>query len=186
MIKFIKKRWADVLIGVFILLMLLPQTRMPVQVFIQRLISFSPNTISKDKQEKLLDYSLTFSDQENNVYSLENDKGKVIVINFWATWCPPCVAEMPSFSNLYQDYKDDVSFYFITQDEWSRVNTFEDKRNYALPYYQLLKPSDQLQYTSLPTTYVIGKEGNILINKVGVADWESDGMRSFLDQALSE
>ncbi|MXV38630.1 redoxin domain-containing protein [Flavobacteriaceae bacterium Ap0902] len=182
---FLEKRWKDILLGVFLLMMLIPQTRTPIQVFIQRLIALSPNEVSAEKQKQLIDYNLTFNDKAGNFSSLKDNQGKVMVINFWATWCPPCIAEMPAFSKVYKDYSDRVAFYFITQDNWDVINAFEQKRQYQLPYYKLINPSKDLEYASLPTTYVIDKTGNVLIDKVGVADWNSEKFRKTLDKALN-
>ena len=186
MIEFLKKRWADVLIGIFILIMLIPQTRMPIQIFIQRMIALAPSEITENKQKTLENYNLIVEDSNQQKINLNQSKGDVILINFWATWCAPCVAEMPHFSNIYSDYKDKVDFYFITQDDWNLVQHFEAKRNYNIPYYKLIQPHNSLHYTSLPTTYLISKSGKIIMEKTGVADWNSDNFRKTLDKLISE
>ncbi len=184
--NFLLKRWSDILIGLFLLLMLLPQTRQPIQVFIQRMISFSPTTIDEDKQQTLENYNLRIANANGDEINMIDYENEVIILNFWATWCAPCIAEMPDFGDLHADYKDKVNFFFITQDEWDLVNNFEDKRNFNLPYYRLIEPNESLDYRQLPTTYVIDKKGKIVIDKVGVAKWNADSFREKLDELIAE
>ena len=93
---------------------------------------------------------------------------------------------MPDFVKLYDDYQDRVSFFFITQDEWELVHKFEEKRKFNLPYFRLIEPNENLNYRQLPTTYVLDKNGKILIDKVGVADWNSDSFRKTLDELIAQ
>lgn len=184
--KFLRKRWSDILIGVFLVIMLIPQTRQPIQVFIQRMIAFSPSTIDEDQQQTLENYSLKMENPTGEMVNMVDFENEVIILNFWATWCPPCIAEMPDFAKVYADYKDKVNFLFITQDEWDKVDAFEAKREFGLPYYRLVQPNEALDYRQLPTTYVIDKNGKIVIKKVGVADWNAASFRNKLDELIAE
>lgn len=186
MIKLLKKRWKDALLAIFLLLMIIPQTRKPIQIKIQKLIAFSPSVIDKEEQKKLSDYHLILQNQNLKEINLTEAKGEVIIINFWATWCPPCIAEMPDFKNLYSDYNKKVRFYFVTNDNWDLVSRFEEKRKLELPYYKALSKNNELIYPQLPTTYVIDKNGNIIVDKVGVAKWNSNDFRMKLDELINE
>ena len=160
---------------------------MPIQVFVQRLISFSPSETSEDKRETLEDYQWNLQTMNSEEISFSQSKGKVAIINFWATWCPPCIAEMPSFQKLYNDYGTNVDFYFVTSEEPERVHRFLTKHNYTFPVYlQQFEAPGQLQSTVLPTTYVISKNGKIAIKETGVADWNSKKTRNLVDRLLSE
>ena len=97
---------------------------------------------------------------------LKKKRGKVICINFWATWCAPFVAEMPSLQSLYDSYGDKVTFLFIANDEVETVDTFMQKRGYTLPiYYVDNEVPTALEHSSIPTTYWIDKSGRIVIKK---------------------
>ncbi|MCR9181367.1 MAG: TlpA family protein disulfide reductase [Flavobacteriaceae bacterium] len=160
---------------------------MPIQVFVQRLIAFSPSTISEEKREIMHDYSWKLRELNAANTNLEAAKNEVIIINLWATWCPPCVAEMPSFQALYEDYGDRVAFYFVSNEKSEIINRFMEKHNYTFPIYQALEEAPaKLNSNALPTTYVIDKKGEILIKKTGVADWNSRKLRELLDKLLSE
>ncbi len=185
--KFLKKHWSNILFGVLVVLLIIPKTRTPIQVFVQRLISFSPSETSEDERETLQDYQWSLISLDSEEIDFLQSKGKVAIINFWATWCPPCIAEMPSFQKLYDDYGSEVDFYFVTSEKSERVKRFLDKNQYSFPVYlQSFEAPEQLQSVVLPTTYVITKNGKIAINETGVADWNSKKIRKLLDKLLSE
>ena len=185
--KFLKKNWSNILFGVVLLLMIIPQTRTPIQVFVQRLISFSPSETSEDKREVLQDYQWPLQELNEEEINFSQSKGKVAIVNIWATWCPPCIAEMPSFQKLYDDYESKVDFYFVTSEEPERVNRFLNKHNYTLPtYLQTYEAPEQMQSRALPTTYVISKKGEIVINETGTANWNSGKTRELLDRLIAQ
>ncbi len=160
---------------------------MPIQVFVQRLVSFSPSEMSVDERETIQDYDWNLQQLNTEEANFSQSKGKVTIVNFWATWCPPCVAEMPSFQKLYDTYGDKVDFYFVTSEKAEKVEKFMVKNGYTLPVYlQSFKAPKQLESNVLPTSYLISKSGEIIINEEGAADWNSDKMRTLLDQLLNK
>lgn len=182
--KVIRKYWSTIAIAIFAILFFIPQTSMPIQVFFHELISFSPSEIADDEQEVLKNYDWNLIG-ENNAINLKSSKGKVIVINTWATWCPPCVAEMPSLQRLYDSYGDQVDFYFITGEERKVVDAFTEKKGYTFPVYlQRFSAPIQLKERSIPTTYLIAKDGKIVIKKTGAADWSSESTRAIVQELL--
>ncbi|WP_339611509.1 TlpA disulfide reductase family protein [uncultured Planktosalinus sp.] len=185
--QFLKKHFSNILFGIFLLLLIIPQTRIPIQVFVQRLIAFSPNAIEEQNRESLSDFSWQLQDIHGDLVNLSDSKGKVILINLWATWCPPCIAEMPSLQELHNDYGEQVEFYFVSNEKRSTITTFLNKNEYDFPVYQSLEePPLGLNSNALPTTYIIDKSGKIVINKTGVADWNSRKTRSLLDHLLGK
>lgn len=187
MILFLKKNWSNILFFAFLTLLIIPQTRMPIQVFVQRLISFSPSEKKEENRETLEDYNWNLIELNAEDVNLSQSKGKVTIVNFWATWCPPCVAEMPSFQKLYDDYGDKVDFYFVTSEEPDKVNKFMEKNTYTLPVFlQRFKAPETLESNALPTTYLISKPGEIVIDETGAADWNSKKMRDLLDKLLDK
>jgi len=185
--KFLKKNWSNLLFGAFIILMIVPQTRMPIQVFIQRFISFSPSEIDKEDRAILKDYDWNLASLNLEKVNLSQSEGKVVLINFWATWCPPCVAEMPELQELYDAYGDRVDFYFITNEKPETVNFFLDKKGFELPVYIQIEQSPKvLESSSLPTTYLISKSGEIVMRKTGAASWNSDKVHQVLDELLKD
>lgn len=175
----------NILLGVFVILMIIPQTRMPIMSFVQRTIAFSPSV--KSNKEQLTDYNWPLQTMDGEQFSFSRSQDKVVFLNFWATWCPPCVAEMPYIQNIYDAYGDKVDFYFVTDETSEKVDAFMNKHGYSLPIQtSRYAPPELLQSKALPTTYVIGKDGRIHIAKKGSARWDSKSVRNLLDELLEE
>jgi len=120
-------------------------------------------------------------------YDFESVKGKVVFVNFWATWCPPCRAEMPSIQKLYDDYKDKVEFIFVSNEKSGTVSNFLTKNNYSLPSYNQFNNSPpEFSVSSIPATYLLNKKGEIVIHSIGAENWNSDKIRKLLDELLNE
>ncbi|CAM3481158.1 TlpA family protein disulfide reductase [Aequorivita lipolytica] len=185
--SFLKKHWSNILFVAFLALLIFPQTRMPIQVFVQRIISFSPSEKAEAERETLHDYDWSLQQLTAEGVNFSQSQGKVTIVNFWATWCPPCVAEMPSFQKLYDTYGDQVDFYFVTSEKSEKVEKFMEKNGYTLPIFlQTFEAPKKLESFVLPTTYLISKTGEIVIDEQGAADWNSEKMRKLLDQLLGE
>jgi len=185
--KFLKKNWGNVLIIILLALLFIPQTGMPMKVYFNRLLAFSPSEIKEASRETLTDYNWQLSSLNATTKDFTASEGNVVVINLWATWCPPCVAEMPSLQKLYDAYGDRVDFYFVSTERKETLEKFLLKKGYELPIYRPLgKAPNQLDTNSLPTTYVLSKSGEIVMNRSGAADWNSDKVHAVLDGLLAE
>lgn len=185
--NFLKKNWLNLLFIIVIVLLLIPQTRRPIQVTLNRAISFSPSRVAEDERETLQDYNWNLVNMQGDPVNLKTSIGEVAIVNLWATWCPPCIAEMPSFQKLYNEYGDRVDFYFVSNEDEEKIRRFLDKKGYNLPVYQPLAVApEKLQSRSLPTTYVISRTGKIAVNKEGSANWNDSGFKDLLDQLLEE
>ncbi|MCO5268041.1 MAG: TlpA family protein disulfide reductase [Brumimicrobium sp.] len=185
--KWIWKRKWDIFFALLLGLLLIPSVRIPVVAFVQRMIAFSPSEIAEDKRESLNSYNWILVDLKGKQTNLSISEGKVIIINSWATWCPPCVAEMPSFQKLYNSYKDKVDFYFVASDDPSKVSQFMIKNEYDLPiYFQVNNPPKELESDLLPTSFVVDKQGKIIIKEVGTKNWDSQDIHDLLDKELAK
>lgn len=185
MIQFLKKHKSTLLLFLVIGLLLIPQTGIPIKVFLNRLIAFSPAATEVSSQKKIQDYNWVLKDLEGNNVQFKKAEGKVILINFWATWCPPCLAEMPDLQSLYKLYANRVHFYFISSEDPEKLQKFMKNNNYIFPVFTPLSmPPDELKTLSLPTTYLISGEGKIVIDKVGAAKWNSEAVKSIIDGLL--
>ena len=154
-----------------------------------RVMVLNPSVESSENQKQLskFDYEWKLEDINGKQVELSDFKGKVILLNYWATWCPPCIAEMPSLQKLYDDYQDKMVFIFLTNDEKPKVDAFLKKREFTLPvYYQASEAPSRLSTVSLPTTFLIDQNGKILIDEVGASDWNGTAMRAILDKLLVE
>ncbi|WP_366183725.1 TlpA disulfide reductase family protein [Flavobacterium ovatum] len=177
----------NIIFFVFIGLLLFSPIGTFVKVQLNRLIAFSPKTIAVTDQKKLSSYEWQLMDASGKTVSLKDYKGKIIFINFWATWCPPCIAEMPSMQKLYDDYQNKIVFLFVTNDDFTKTNAFLTKQNLNLPIYKAAgNPPLELESSTIPATYVIDAHGNIVLAKIGTADWNSDSFRKELDVYIGE
>lgn len=183
--RWLKKNWSNLATVILLILLLIPQTRSPIMVFVQRTFAFSPSETNSGKQ--LGDYSWDLNTLEGRFYPFAKAKGEVAVINFWATWCAPCVAEMPYFQELYDEYGDDVKFYFVTKEEPEVVHSFMQKHELNLPIYRPRSTAPELlRSKALPTTFVLGKNGDVHIEKKGSAKWNSESVKNLLEELLAE
>lgn len=155
------------------------------RVQLTRIFAFSPQTISVEERAVLHDLNWHLQSTDGTRLAMESVKGKVVVINFWATWCPPCVAEMPSLNELYNAYSHEVVFVFVAKDKPEKVKAYLKEQGYQFPvYFTLNKPPGLLQSSSLPTTYILSREGEIIVEKTGAADWNSTSTRALLSELL--
>lgn len=130
-----------------------------------------------------VDFNLKMIDAEGKTRSLEEFKGKVIFLNFWATWCPPCVAEMPSIAKLHEDMGDDVAFVLLSFDEdFEKAKAFDKRKGYGLPIYAPASNlPEMLQSSALPTTYIVDADGNLALTHKGMADYSDPEFKEFLN-----
>ena len=171
----------------FIVILLIPQLRFPIQVEAQKFLSvlYSPVDVLKEPSSKI-GYNWSMKSSSENVVSLYHN-GKPKIINLWATWCPPCVAEMPSFQKLHEDYSHKVDFVFLSQEPLGTIQAFIDKNNYTLPVFQQTEVlPETLESRELPTTFIINAEGEIIVKKIGAANWNSNQVRELLNSLTTE
>ncbi|SHG12639.1 Thiol-disulfide isomerase or thioredoxin [Arenibacter palladensis] len=182
------KKW--IVNGVFILAVLVlvsTPVGFRIKVFASKLLSTSAAMVKEGMQVPLDSYQWKLTDLENRPFDFEAQRGKVILVNFWATWCPPCVAEMPSMQKLYDDYGDKVTFMFVTSDDRQKVENFLKRKNLNLPvYYPVSETPETLKSKLLPTTYIINSKGEIVVAETGAADWNSNKTRALIDDLLSQ
>lgn len=128
------------------------------------------------------DFNFKLMDSDGNVTSLEDLKGKVIFMNFWATWCPPCIAEMPSIDKLHQEMGDEVAFVMLAFDQdFETAKAFDKRKGYNLPIYAPASNMPAMyNSTALPTTYVIDAQGNLALTHKGMADYNDSKFKDFL------
>ncbi len=122
---------------------------------------------------------------------LKNFKGKVVFINFWATWCGPCKEEMPSMEALYQKFKE-RGFVFLAisvdYEEKKKVKEYIDKHHYTFPVLIDSKclTLDLYGVKGIPTTILIDKKGRMVGSAVGPRDWKHPEIISILNQLIDK
>lgn len=184
--KITKKQRNNFIFIIIIAVLIIPQTRQPIQILLHKgLALFSPSVVDKDERIQLTNYDWKLVDEEGHSFDFNDTKGKVVLVNFWATWCPPCIAEMPSLERLYTTYKDDVIFLMVSNEEQDVISKFKEKNDYDfLVYSTVTKNPEIFDTASIPRTYVIDKDGTIVIDKSGAADWNSAKVKKLLNSLL--
>jgi len=183
--KLTKSKRNNIIFLIVIAIFIIPQTRKPIQVFIQKgLARISPSIIEDNKQSSIADYNWKLKDENGTILNFEDTKEKVVLVNFWATWCPPCIAEMPSLQKLYDDYNDKIEFVFISDESFKKINSFLEKNNYSFKVYNEASRSDFFNVRGIPRTFLIDKKGKVVIDKTGAANWNSESVRQTIDDLL--
>jgi len=182
----LKKHWLNILLGIFIILMLFYP---PAKVWVlQRVMDTGLFNQSGNKETSYHAQPMSFRKDDGTIITTAALKGKVIFINFWATWCPPCLAELPSIQNLYNQYKTDTSIVFILADADNNIvesKRFLSKRSLDLPVYGVATQPDSTLYSgSLPTTIMLDPEGLVILNHAGIGKYDTEKMFQLINQHL--
>jgi thiol-disulfide isomerase/thioredoxin len=130
---------------------------------------------------------LTFRTLDGTPQTLSSNKGQVVFLDLWGTWCVQCVAEMPTVQKLYDHYKDDpqVKFLIVSRmDQPSAVRSYARRNHLDLPFY--ITHDDEvphsMQLQQFPATFLYAKDGTLVSKHVGAADWSDRSVISFIDQ----
>lgn len=147
---------------------------------------FRPSIPSVKPGEKLMPApAMVVQSVDGKMLKLQQQKGKVVFINFWATWCPPCLAEMPSVNDLYEKVKDNPNILFLSVDvdnKLAKSSVFLQKRGYKFPVYggNLADLPKEFYSKSIPTTLVIDKQGLVVFNNIDRANYNDDKFTQYL------
>lgn len=129
------------------------------------------------------------NDGEGNRIDITNQTGKVVFINFWATWCPPCIAELPSIDKLYQQFKDNEAVVFAIVDvdgQYEKSKQFMESKNLDLPVHISSGeiPAGWLG-NAIPTTLILDKQGQIAAKHEGMADYSRPEVTDFINKLIA-
>jgi thiol-disulfide isomerase/thioredoxin len=131
---------------------------------------------------------LQFEDLEGSEFSLRDFKGKTLFINYWATWCNPCLAEMPSMVKLYEQYRDNEAIVFLYLSKESRDTIIDyipkDEALAKLPLYKIITDDELFSTRGIPTTFIVDSSGEILVKDVGSAIWDDQSVINYIDNIL--
>ena len=129
------------------------------------------------------DFNLMLMDEDGQTILLEDFKGKPIFMNMWATWCPPCIAEMPNINKLYKEIGSEVNFVMVAlDDDFETAKAFNTRKGFDLPIYTLQSRRPPMyQSTTVPTTYVISADGQLMLTHKGMANYNTSKFKKFLE-----
>ncbi len=188
----IRKNWSTVImIAVLILLWGSPDAKAWVM---RQMIStglFNSKIEEKTKESSsLVPPNFSVKDENGEITETSELRGKVVFINFWASWCPPCRAEFPSVQKLYDRYRSNEDMVFLTvnlDDELILGKNYLQKEKLTIPF---LVPNSsipkQLYSGSIPATTVLDKTGKIRMHHSGMADYSKASFYQEIEALLKE
>jgi len=148
---------------------------------------------SEDMKVSTIDFEsnmLQFSDLDNNIFTIQDFKGKNLFINYWATWCNPCLAEMPYMAELYENYQnqDDLIFLYLSREKLDTIKNYipKDESLQNLPIYKIVTDDEFFATSGIPTTFIVNSKGEVVVKDVGSAFWNDESVFKFLDQLIQE
>lgn len=181
------KEWAFIL-GLFGILYI---TGLHTEVagFAQRMVLktglITPNLEAEETIIKDTDYNFELVDLNGNPTNLQEFRNKVIFMNIWATWCAPCIAELPSIESLAEKTDPEkIQFVMISTDRnVDKLRKFIERKDIKLPVYRVAGVIPEVFHSpSIPTTYVVAPGGKIVSKKVGMANYDRKKFLKFLNK----
>ena len=130
----------------------------------------------------LADYDWTVQSLDGKDFKMTEAKEKVVFLDFWATWCSPCVAEMASIQRLYEKLKDEgVVFACISNEKASKVSRFVRRKGYTFPIYTIRgSPPAVFDTQRVPATFILSRDGRRALKYIGSAKWDDDKTFDFI------
>jgi thiol-disulfide isomerase/thioredoxin len=145
-----------------------------------------PDIEQRDKDYGNFNYQGSLLDANGKRVDLESYRGKTVFVNLWATWCPPCRAEMPHIENLYQKLQaaGNVEFVMIALDkDFKKSLKYVEDKNFSFPvFHAAYGLNTAMQSESIPTTLVISPSGEVVFYQEGMSNFDTDSFRTFLEQ----
>ncbi|MBF8963175.1 TlpA family protein disulfide reductase [Pontibacter sp. FD36] len=124
--------------------------------------------------------ALQLTSLQGEPISIDKYKGRVVVLNVWATWCKPCIEEMPAMDRLQQLHPDKIAVVTISDEELEKILKFRSRQPYSFTYLKANTPLANQQLTVYPTTYVLNPSGDVKEIYLGAQSWDSDRMQKRL------
>lgn len=129
------------------------------------------------------DFRIKLTNSKGEQISLEKFRGKTIFINFWATWCPPCVAEMPGINKMYNDIdKEKIEVLMVSFDQkFQKAIDYKNKNAFDFEVYAPTAAIPRMYDSqSIPTTFIIDSKGDLVFTHKGMADYNKADFKEFL------
>lgn len=193
-----KNYWRYIIYIAVIGLVLWPTSRIFFQQQLMKIGFFQPKLeqpeVTEESNVAAVDQSSTdkasFVTESGDIINTADLKGKVVFINFWATWCGPCVAEMPSIEILYNKFKDNPNVVFLIveiDNNMEGAKAFVVKQKLSLP---IVYPTSDIPQAwlenAIPTTVILDKSGKVAERKQGMYDYSGEGVQDFIQSLIDQ
>lgn len=144
-------------------------------------------TPSKERAEGTLALeNIELTNLNGEKINLAEQQGKTIFINFWATWCKPCIQEMPSIIALQTQLAGkNIEFYFASDEEADKIKKFMKSRRMSSGFVRV-RNLESLGIQALPTTFIFNGEGNLVFSEAGLRKWDEPAMIEMVTNIINE
>lgn len=121
-------------------------------------------------------------DEQQQTFSIAAQKGKVVIVTYFQTWCGDCRKELPQLEALQHDFKDKLSVLVITDESFEKIKAVKSFMQIDLPFFQSQKPLKQIGIHRFPTTYLLDKNGEVVESKVEGIHWNTIEIRNLITE----
>ena len=130
---------------------------------------------SSDESDQIISLNkIKLKDLSGQPINMSSFNGKTVFVNFWATWCRPCVEEIPSLQTAAEQLKDDdIVFLFASEESAEEIEQFKNSHGYKMDFVQV-ESLDDLEILGLPTTFIFDTKGKLIFSELGARNWSSD------------
>jgi len=160
---------------------------MRLSLFILFLLTLAGCSSQKSgEQSSIVASQIKLTDLEGKEVDLTDFEGKTIFVNFWATWCRPCIQEMPSIAALQTQLAGkNIEFFFASDEEVDKIQKFMESRKMALNFVRVENP-EPLGIQALPTTFIFDGNGNMIFSEVGFRKWDEPETLEMVTKLINE
>ena len=133
--------------------------------------------------------NLTVFSRDGRGADISKVRGKIVLVHFWATWCPPCVDELPELDAFWKRHKGDpsIALYSVSEDDtWEAIDAFRKQHPFDLPLYRDpdAKTAHKFGTTKYPETYIADRNGKVLYHLNNAIDWDSPEVEQNIDALI--
>ena len=161
----------------------------PFQIFILMILFGCGNSDKKIEAENSLQSDINkikTSSLNGDRLDLKQFKGKTVFINIWATWCKPCIDEMPTIKSLADSLKkEQIEFLFASEDATEDIQRFEASHKFGFNYVKL-DNGEELNIMALPTTFIFNKEGKQVFAEMGYRKWDDSSNFNMISKIMHQ
>lgn len=153
--------------------------------FLLLLVVFGCTSSHKESDAiELTDLRLT--DLTGNPFDLDQYEDKIVLVNVWATWCRPCLQEMPTLAGAQAAFSDDpIVFLFASNETLKQIEGFKQRQKFDFNYLHL-NNQEELGILALPTTFIFSKDGELKFSEAGYRNWVSEESTQLISSILND
>ncbi len=127
---------------------------------------------------------LEILNEDTTKFEISSLKGKKVIISFYASWCPNCLEELEILNSIKNEKLNDIEILAITDESLEKLTSFKNKKQYPFTFLKLNASFPEIGIASIPTTYLLNTEGEIVYNKVGYIQWDDESNLNHLKSLM--